>query len=837
MDAWPFVGRDEELAAIETAFDGSDVDAVVIAGPAGVGKTALARRVLGRLRAAGSRAECVVGTRAAASIPFGAVAPLVPADWRPVGGPLGVLRAVATQVGRWGGRRRVAIGVDDAHLLDDSSVAVVTHLVTERLAFGVLTLRTGEPVADAITALWKEERAERLELGGLPAAAVDHLLGHYLKGPIDGLSRRRLTEAAAGNPLALREMVHGGLSGGKLRERYGVWRLDPAYQPGGRVTELVARHLVGLDASTRHVVELVAEGEPVALPALETLADAASIRAAEESGLVTVGRSGARVEARLAHPLYGEVLRAGMPLTRARIVRRRLAKALLDTPMRRRDDALRAAQWQVDGGVITHPDVVRVGARQAIGWSDLRLAERLARAARNAEPGAEADVLLAEILEYRGKSAEAVALLSDEPPPETTDPMLWAVTRAETLYWGLGAAGAAERVLMAVAGGPRGELADGTRSWILVFDGRCGAALDVARQVLARPGADPQGVIWAAAGGTAAAGFLGRLDESDAIHDRGLPVAAAHRDVMPWGVYEIEIAACLAHLASGDLIGARAFADEGYRLAVEAGVPMMVSGWALFSGLVTAAQGHLDVAGAMLREAFAGFEENDTFRFRRCCGAALAGVSALRGEAAEALRWMGEVEPFGAGANRIFEPWIELWRSWTVLSEGPPARPSGTPRAPPSWPAPPTCRRWRRPRSTRSAGWAARSTGTGSPRWPYGWPPRSRRRWPAPPAGSPLRTGGHSPTRPRRSSCWGTTCWRPRRRRWRPGRSGGPAGAASRSCSRRGPRSGGPGAPARARRCCWTARSPTCSPPGNGRSCCSPRSTAASRSPSAWGSA
>jgi len=665
MDAWPFVGRDGELAAIGSAFAGSDVDAVVVAGPAGVGKTALVREALGRLRDAGCRTEWAAGTRAAASIPFGAVAQLVPPDWRPAGGPLGVLRAVAAHVGGWGGRHRVALGVDDAHLLDDPSAALVAHLVAERLAFVVLTLRAGEPVPDAVTALWKEEHAERLDLAGLPTADADRLLDRALDGRIDGLTRRRMTEAAAGNPLALRELVHGGLSGGALRARYGVWRLDPGFQPRTRVTELVAQHLVGLDAATRVVVELVAEGEPVSLHALERLADAASIRAAEDSGLVAVARSGARVEARLAHPLYGEVLRAGLPTTRARAVRRRLAEALLATPMRRRGDALRAAQWQVDGGSVTRPDVVRLGARQAIGWSDLALAERLARAARDAEPGIEADVLLAEILEYRGKSAEAIALLADEPPPGTADPVLWAVTRAETLYWGLGSAAGAERVL---AGW--GDLADGTLSWIRMFDGRCVEALDAAGRVLDRPDAHPQGVIWATAGGTAAAGFLGRLGESATIRECGMPVAIAYREPMPWGVNEIEIADCLAHLAAGDLVRARAIADHGYRQSVEAGVPMMVSGWALFGGLVAAAQGHLHVAGALLREAVAGFEENDTFRFRRHCAAALAAVTALGGDPDEAAHWLAEAGGAGAGPNRVFAPWQELSGAWVAMSRG-----------------------------------------------------------------------------------------------------------------------------------------------------------------------
>ena len=46
-----------------------------------------------------------------------------------------------------------------------------------------------------------------------------------------------------------------------------------------------------------------------------------------------------------------------------------------------------------------------------------------------------ADRLLAEILEYQGRSAEAAALLPAAPPQELSERIRWAVTRAERLYW------------------------------------------------------------------------------------------------------------------------------------------------------------------------------------------------------------------------------------------------------------------------------------------------------------------------------------------------------------------------------------------------------------------
>jgi DNA-binding CsgD family transcriptional regulator len=408
----------------------------------------------------------------------------------------------------------------------------------------------------------------------------------------------------------------------------------------------------------------------VSLHLLERLVDSADLAAAEESGLVVAELDGARLEMRLAHPLYGDVLRAGLPASRSRYLFRRLAEMALAMPMRRRDDKLRAAVWQVDSGALTRPDLVRAGARQALDRSDLALAERLARAARDAVPDPETDRLLAEILEYRGRSAEAAAVLPDSPPPPGEGLARWAVTRAETLYWGAGETARAEQVLDLAAAGPGADLTEGSRSWLLLFDGRCAESLAVARGVLDSADAGAQGLIWAAAGGTAAAGFLGRTAEAARIHDDGLAVAIEHRTDLPWGVVELGYARCLAHLGSGDLGRAWTVADGGYRTAVEAQAPVAAAGWAAFVGLVAAAQGCLDEASRALREAVSILEDNDTFRFLRLCRAALAGVTALAGDAAGAATWMAAADGQAGGSNRLFGPWVERWRAWAAYASG-----------------------------------------------------------------------------------------------------------------------------------------------------------------------
>ncbi|MFG1704184.1 AAA family ATPase [Nonomuraea sp. M3C6] len=667
MRGWPFVGRDEELDIVRSCLRRGEAIGVVISGEAGIGKTRLAQEILAMLGSESCHTEWVTATAALASIPFGAVAALLPAGRLPEGQGLSVLTAAAAQIRGRAMERRVVIGVDDAHLLDEGSAALIGYLATQRLAFVVATYRAGAPVPDTITMLWKDGQAPWLDLPSLPGPAVDRLVDHALGGDVDGVARGRLRSMAAGNPLALRELLSAALEDRTLRQRHGVWHFTGDYRPRGAMRQVLADRLRPLGPQTRLALELLACGEPLPLALLAQLVDLACVDEAEAHGLAVSERAGRRVQVRLAHPLYGEVLRAGLPVSRARQLWWRLAVTLLGTPLRRRDDLLRAALWQVEGGAVVRPDIVRIGARQAIDRADLALAERLARATRDAEPSPDADALLAEVLEYRGHSAEAAAVLPEEPPPGD-DLLRWALVRAETMYWGNGDAVAAEQTLALLSGRPGEDLAQGIQSWILLFDGRCAAVLDVAERLLASESASAQALIWAAVAATAAAGFLGRATAAAGYHERGLAIAAARQAELPWGVVELGIARCLASLAMGDLPAAWNVADDGYRQVLSEQSPMMSAGYIGFRGLVECAQGKPASASRSLREAISALEGRDTLRLTRGFLAGLATATALGGEAVSARIWMDRADQAANDANRIFAPWILLGNAWTLAA-------------------------------------------------------------------------------------------------------------------------------------------------------------------------
>ena len=88
MPAWRMTGRAAELAQLDAAIGSGSPGGMMLAGPAGTGKTRLLREALHRARRAGRDVAQVAATRSAAAIPFGAVSGLLPPGG-PAGGGLG----------------------------------------------------------------------------------------------------------------------------------------------------------------------------------------------------------------------------------------------------------------------------------------------------------------------------------------------------------------------------------------------------------------------------------------------------------------------------------------------------------------------------------------------------------------------------------------------------------------------------------------------------------------------------------------------------------------------------------------------------------------------------
>ena len=444
---WPLGGRDEEVAHVGALVRRGR--GVLLAGQSGVGKTSLASLVGGDLESAGWTVVRVVASRTAATIPFGALAPLLTPGVALGDGTPALVQARAGLASLAAGRPSLVV-VDDAQWLDEASAVVLHQLVAQRDLTLLATSRTDEPAPEPVTALWKDGLVDRVDVAPLDDESVCDLLELALDGPVETLTATRLWRRCSGNALYLRELVDEAARLDAFQRRDGLWCIGRLPPGSPRLAELVAQRLGALDEHERAALELIAVGEPIRLDMLDELVERDTVERLEAAGVAAMVRHGDRVVARPAHPLYGDVVRSSLPDLR----RRRLTRSLADTLERQgvtgREDSIRLALWRLDGGGTAAPGLLLAAARHAHLAFDGATAERLAHAAWSADRTFEATHVLADVLFARGRYVEQGKLLAGMAGIVTTDEqrVVVAVSRALGTFWGLADGEAAERILV-----------------------------------------------------------------------------------------------------------------------------------------------------------------------------------------------------------------------------------------------------------------------------------------------------------------------------------------------------------------------------------------------------
>lgn len=676
-DPWTLTGRDSELQFIAERLTGVESRSVVIAGPAGVGKTRLAREALGAAKRGGRATRWAAGTSAAAAIPLGAVAHLLPAV-ETVADPFTLLQRAGAAIAEQGKGHRLVIGVDDAHLLDELSVTLLHQLALTRTACVVLTVRTGEPAPDPVVTLWKNGLADRLELAQLPRTAMNRLVSNVLGGVVDSRTIERLWRATRGNVLFLRELVEGGCETGALRMRDGVWRWEGRrMEPTPRLREIVQGQLGGLGPDERTALELLATDEPLGLGRVASLINPEVVAVLERRGLVTVVNSGWRAEVWLAHPIYATVVRDQLPEANACRLRRRLANTHL--PWKRQDDLLRAGMLLLDSDQPgAHASLLADAAVHANALLDHSNSARMAQASidgSDGRDGVRAHLALVEAVRWQGSFEEAEQAAAAVAPFATSaeDRSRLAVVRALNLFFGVRQVAKAEAMLhKAAADAADNEMCrriSAVHGVLAFFAGRPQQAAESGAEILASEGVSTEAVVWAASATGAGLATRGRTSEA-------LSAVASGWAAIARCTTEPEMAVCrqvLAHaelsalLLAGRVHDAVARATELHEWCMSA--PQW-AGDAVAAGHVgwaTLAAGRPRTAIRWLSEAVAGLGQCDPGGFGQLCIALLAQTHAQVGDAAQARRLL---DGRGVGHHcAVFEPEWLLAEAWQAAAE------------------------------------------------------------------------------------------------------------------------------------------------------------------------
>ncbi|MGH3885225.1 MAG: LuxR C-terminal-related transcriptional regulator [Pseudonocardiaceae bacterium] len=695
--AWPLVGRQDVMRRIAEAMRRPGCAGVVLVGAMGVGKTRLAMEALDEAGRRGLDTLWTVATEVVASIPYGPVVDLLPQPEQefPDEVPLTRLDLLQRTVRSLGVRRRgqgLVLGVDDAHLLDDASAALVHCLARTGTAQILATVRSGEHSPDAVTALWKDDLAARVEIEPLDENEVGQLVCAAVDGPVDGQTLHRLWRLSEGNPLFLRELVVEALETGTLVEAAGVWRCRDATMVGTRLAELVEARLRRLDPEVRAGLEALAVGEPLEASLLDALsaampADARATDAgwrreslmeiAERAGLVSVDVDGRRVRLRLAHPVYGEVLRATTPVLRARAIRRGLAEALQATGCRRRDDLLRLACWRLEGGGRSDPDLLLTAALRAQTLFDPALTARLAQAAVEAGAGFDASLIAAESLRMAGRARDAEDLLSELEPAARTEACRArvALARAANLVTGFGRAEDAEAVVSSaehiVADKDFRDELRAMRGTIALAQGRSRQALDAVLAVLDRPDASQRARVRALLVAVPAWTQTGAAETAISTTEQLVTALGRSDEQLPEAVELLRLGLCFAYGVAGWFDDARTLATARYRASLDHLAHDLQAGWAAALGQVALASGSTRSAAGRLREAALLLRQESkvfgVYSLAGCLGS-LAEAMALLGDldaAQAALQEADAVTP-----EPCFVPHREAGRVWVAACGG-----------------------------------------------------------------------------------------------------------------------------------------------------------------------
>lgn len=670
---WPLTGRQEDLDAIVQAVEQGS-PAVVIDGPAGTGKTRLAREALARLRAEGWAVAGATATEASSTTPLGALAHLVPPGAEHA--PSTLFEATRASISEAADGQPLVLHLDDAHHLDPTSASLLVGLVESGTVRPILTMRTGQRPPDAVSALRSGHEVEVVTLGPLDAIAVDSLLHRVLGGPVDGLTEARLMELSGGNPLYLRELVLAAATTGALIDAGGMWRLTGPLPTGRALGDQVLGRMAALDDDEREALELVAVGEPVGLGLLETMADGPLLESLERRGLIRVEPDQRRTTVRLAHPLYGEVLRSSMGRVRHRRLSRRHAEALASTAARRRDDPARLVRFQIDAGLAPDIELVMASARLARHHQDWISTAAFSRAALDAGH-ADAVALVVEAHHALGEFDEADRLIAAviDDPSALSEPALVSIHRdrsSSRFFAHDDAAGSVddlERFAATVQDPELRELVHLSRAAMLQWSGRVAEAAAIAEPIMAS--SEPRAAVLAAMvleTVTATCGPTGRAIE---LADEWFPIHLGLADqggTYSPGFHMVIKAHALTN--AGRLVEAHQLAELGYQASVGAQSLIGQLWFTLQLGRIEIYRGRFESAARWLQEQVAICRSTGWRRPITLGLSALAIAEAQLGRAEAAAAAIAERDATGYATIELFATEGIRGEAWALAAAG-----------------------------------------------------------------------------------------------------------------------------------------------------------------------
>ncbi|MEZ2389771.1 LuxR C-terminal-related transcriptional regulator [bacterium RCC_150] len=413
MTTQPLVGRFSVMSAVVDCLLDANGPGVLLFGEPGIGKTALVNEVVHEL---GHRIRPfrVFAGPTLAAVPFAALAPLLTAlTPGQINEPLSVLRAVVAALNP-GGQSHPApavLIVEDAHHLDDSSVAVLAQLAAAEAAKVVFLCRPYPAPPAEVFSMWSEGLVDRFDLQPLGEHEVNQLAAQALAAPVVQSTSAVLCRYSGGNPMFLLELIEHAKSLGQLVCRNETWMLSGELRGTSvRLMDLVRNHILHLNPSQRETLETVALAEPIPFEVLQQASGSNTIDELQELHFIELASDPAR-HVRLTQPLVGEVIRQLVPTAHSMMIRRRVVDLMGARP-ETMDGLLRYVSWGLESGTKVPDADILEAAQLANRLFIPSYVERVAGAIKDPAVKLAAQVEVARAKWYQGDIRGAVSSLA-----------------------------------------------------------------------------------------------------------------------------------------------------------------------------------------------------------------------------------------------------------------------------------------------------------------------------------------------------------------------------------------------------------------------------------------
>lgn len=336
---------------------------VILAGPSGVGKTALCDALSDRWLAGGGSVHELRGTHGLKSVPFGALTLALRID--SADSDTATLARVLSRLIK--DDRRSLIVVDDTHLLDDASSGVVSGLAQAPDVALAIALTSGETVSADITSVWARWHDCRFEIEPLTRGDVGDLLTNMLDKELPEDEVDEIYSISLGYPLYVTAIAAELEARGGSDSPESV-ELEPR---SDRLVSLMERRLARLPRGERRIFDAVAFAESTSEEIALAGEDPALLESLANAGLVR--RDGNRVQ--VAHPLLGSVSRGTLTHQGRRAIARTLVAGLDDSV--EPADVAAVVRKALAVGLEPPVEHLRTATQVALTWGDFEGVARL----------------------------------------------------------------------------------------------------------------------------------------------------------------------------------------------------------------------------------------------------------------------------------------------------------------------------------------------------------------------------------------------------------------------------------------------------------------------------